>query len=176
MRSASETGVFASVFVWMVFALGEATAQFKILGLLDPNMGSDLIDSASPLVKISSFEDNHSSDDGAGAAAALISSGQARGFSVEKLDTSTEHVVQNATTERGDIANIIKVRIMEDHSSHRKLLDVHEPAILENAFSINNGLEVDDVLQLNPSMPLVKPSKCNRPISYIDSHCPIIHH
>lgn len=152
MRSPSEMGVFVFLLIWMVFAFGVSTAQFKILGLLDPTMGSDLIDSASPLVKIESFEENHSD-----MATSIGNNGQARGLSDEQLDKTTIVALENATLSRIDSANIIKVRIMEDESSRRRL-DVNEPAIIDNAIGINNGLEADDILQTN-SAPLLKPSK-----------------
>lgn len=142
-------GVFICVFVWMVFVFGESTAQFKVLGLLDPTMGSDLIDSTSPLVKIQSFEENHGD-----ATASLVHSSQARGFSDEQMDKTA--TLENATSTRND-SNIIKVRIMEDESTNQRT-NINEPTIIDNAIGINNGLETDDILQSNLG-PLTKPSK-----------------
>lgn len=159
MHGSTEMGVLKCMFVWMVLAIGATTAQFKILGLLDPSMGMDLIDSASPLVKIRSFEVNQT-DISESLVHSINNNGQARGFSIEQLDNNADSTLENKTTSTpSDNSNIIKVRIMEDESTHRRT-NVDEPssAIIDNAIGINNGLEADKISQLK-SAPLNKPSK-----------------
>lgn len=139
MRATSETAL-VSTFVWMVFAFGVSTAQFKILGLLEPEAGSDSLASAGPLVKISSFDENSGADN-----SAMVSSGQARGFSVEQLDKAAEKSLKKSDIESVKNVNVIKVRIIDELSS-KQLEAAHDPAVLDNAITINTGLEADSAI------------------------------
>lgn len=148
MRTASEIGVFKLLFVWLVFVIGVATAQFKIIGVLDPTMDSDLIDTVSPLVKISSFEENQSE--------LKQTPVQGRGLNSDQMDTLDDS--ENKTNSQMINANVITVRIMEDDSLHLRMDANNEPAIINNAIGINNGLEADDQLLQSNSAPLARPS------------------